>query len=69
MFLLLLVIYTAWITPFEFAFLIYKIDALVIFDNIVNCFFAIDIFLNFFMAYLDKESYILVDDPKKIAIR
>ncbi|KAJ8533583.1 hypothetical protein K7X08_006907 [Anisodus acutangulus] len=69
MFLLILVIYTAWITPFEFAFLIYKIDALVIFDNIVNCLFAIDIFLNFFMAYLDKESYILVDDPKKIAIR
>ncbi|MCE2055192.1 hypothetical protein HAX54_042150 [Datura stramonium] len=69
MFLLILVIYTAWITPFEFAFLICKIDALVIFDNIVNCFFAIDIFLNFFMAYLDKESYILVDDPKKIAVR
>ncbi|KAJ8538496.1 hypothetical protein K7X08_027717 [Anisodus acutangulus] len=69
MFLLILVIYTAWITPFEFAFLIYKIDALVIFDNIVNCLFAVDIFLNFFMAHLDKESYILVDDPKKIAIR
>ncbi|XP_055820092.1 potassium channel KAT3-like [Solanum dulcamara] len=68
-FLLILVIYTAWVTPFEFAFLIYKIDALVIFDNIVNFFFAIDIFLNFFLAYLDKESYILVDDPKKIAIR
>ncbi|XP_059304112.1 potassium channel KAT3-like [Lycium ferocissimum] len=68
-FLLIFVIYTAWITPFESAFLIYRIDALVIFDNIVNCLFAIDIFLNFFMAYLDKESYILVDDPKKIAIR
>ncbi|XP_060179083.1 potassium channel KAT1-like isoform X2 [Lycium barbarum] len=69
MFLLIFVIYTAWITPFESAFLIYRIDALVIFDNIVNCLFAIDIFLNFFMAYLDKESYILVDDPKKIAMR
>ncbi|KAF3654771.1 Potassium channel KAT2 [Capsicum annuum] len=69
LFLLILVIYTAWITPFEIAFLIYKIDALVIFDNIVNCFFAIDIFLNFFVAYLDKDSNILVDDHKKIAIR
>nr|XP_016498301.1 PREDICTED: potassium channel KAT3-like isoform X1 [Nicotiana tabacum] len=69
MFLLILVIYTAWITPFEFAFLKYKIDGFVIFDNIVNCFFAIDIFLTFFMAYLHPESYILVDDPKKIAIR
>ncbi|PHU09136.1 Potassium channel KAT1 [Capsicum chinense] len=69
LFLLIIVIYTAWITPFEIAFLIYKIDALVIFDNIVNCFFAIDIFLNFFVAYLDKDSNILVDDHKKIAIR
>ncbi|XP_009616640.1 potassium channel KAT3 isoform X1 [Nicotiana tomentosiformis] len=69
MFLLILVIYTAWITPFEFAFLKYKIDGFVIFDNIVNCLFAIDIFLTFFMAYLHPESYILVDDPKKIAIR
>ncbi|PHT40385.1 Potassium channel KAT1 [Capsicum baccatum] len=69
LFLLILVIYTAWITPFEIAFLIYKIDALVIFDNIVNCFFVIDIFLNFFVAYLDKDSNILVDDHKKIAIR
>ncbi|PHU11912.1 Potassium channel KAT1 [Capsicum chinense] len=42
---------------------------LVIFDNTVNCFFAIDILLNFFVAYLDKDSNILVDDHKKIAIR
>ncbi|GLU22681.1 hypothetical protein SLE2022_387380 [Rubroshorea leprosula] len=69
MWLVVLVIYSAWICPFEFAFLTYKKDALFIVDNIVNGFFAIDIVLTFFVAYLDSESYLLVDDPKKIAIR
>ncbi|KAL2979932.1 hypothetical protein AAZX31_13G199700 [Glycine max] len=67
--LVVLVIYSAWICPFEFAFLPYKENALFIADNIVNGFFAIDIVLTFFVAYLDRHSYLLVDDPKKIAIR
>ncbi|TYH71126.1 hypothetical protein ES332_D05G163000v1 [Gossypium tomentosum] len=67
--LVVLVIYSAWICPFEFAFLTDKNDALFIFDNIVNGFFAADIILTFFVAYLDGQSYLLVDDPKKIAIR
>ena len=67
--MILLVIYSAWICPFEFAFLTYKQDALFVFDNIVNGFFLIDIVLTFFVAYLDSQSYLLVDDPKKIAIR
>ncbi|XP_057494983.1 potassium channel KAT3-like isoform X1 [Actinidia eriantha] len=69
MFLILLVIYSAWICPFEFAFLTYKQDALFVIDNIVNGFFAIDIVLTFFVAYLDSQSYLLIDDPKKIAFR
>ncbi|CBI30869.3 unnamed protein product, partial [Vitis vinifera] len=69
MLLIILVIYSAWICPFEFGFLPYKQDALFIFDNIVNGFFAIDIVLTFFVAYLDTETYLLVDDAKKIAIR
>ncbi|XWS12371.1 hypothetical protein CRYUN_Cryun37aG0084100 [Craigia yunnanensis] len=69
MWLVVLVIYSAWICPFEFAFLTYKKDALFIVDNIVNGFFAVDIILTFFVAYLDSQSYLLVDDPKKIAIR
>ncbi|KAJ8762051.1 hypothetical protein K2173_006653 [Erythroxylum novogranatense] len=69
MWLLVLVIYSAWIAPFEFGFITYKIDALFAIDNIVNGFFAIDIVLTFFVAYLDSHSYLLVDDPKKIAIR
>ncbi|KAK9022775.1 hypothetical protein V6N11_003018 [Hibiscus sabdariffa] len=67
--LVVLVIYSAWICPFEFAFLSYKNDALLIVDNIVNGFFAVDIVLTFFVAYLDSHSCLLVDDPKKIAIR
>ncbi|CAA7042776.1 unnamed protein product [Microthlaspi erraticum] len=70
MWLVILVIYSAWICPFEFAFITYKKkDALFIIDNIVNGFFAIDIILTFFVAYLDSHSYLLVDSPKKIAIR
>ncbi|KZV21391.1 K+ channel family protein, partial [Dorcoceras hygrometricum] len=69
MFLILLVIYSAWISPFDFAFLSYKRDAHLVFDNIVNGFFAVDIVLTFFVAYLDSQSYLLVDDPHKIAAR
>ncbi|KAB2620148.1 potassium channel KAT1-like [Pyrus ussuriensis x Pyrus communis] len=69
MLLVLLVIYSAWICPFEFAFLPYKRDALFVIDNIVNGFFGIDIILTFFVAYLDSRSYLLVDNPKKIAMR
>ncbi|PIN20278.1 K+-channel ERG [Handroanthus impetiginosus] len=69
MFLILLVVYSAWITPFECAFLAYKQDVLYIFDNIVNGFFAVDIVLTFFVAYLDSHSYLLIDDPKRIAVR
>ncbi|CAL9241663.1 unnamed protein product [Arabidopsis halleri] len=67
--LVFLVIYSAWICPFQFAFITYKKDAIFIIDNIVNGFFAIDIVLTFFVAYLDSHSYLLVDNPKKIAIR
>ncbi|KAK4488169.1 hypothetical protein RD792_003911 [Penstemon davidsonii] len=69
MFLILLVIYSAWISPFEFAFLTSKKDAKFIIDNIVNSFFAVDIVLTFFVAYIDSQSYLLTDDPRKIAMR
>ncbi|CAO2842195.1 unnamed protein product [Amaranthus hypochondriacus] len=69
MLLVILVVYSAWICPFQFAFLTYKQDALFVIDHIVNGFFAIDIVLTFFVAYLDTRSYLLIDDHKKIAIR
>ncbi|KAF9662160.1 hypothetical protein SADUNF_Sadunf18G0024400 [Salix dunnii] len=68
-FLVFLVFYTAWVSPFEFGFLSKPSGGLAITDNVVNGFFAIDIILTFFVAYLDKSSYLLVDDRKKIAWR
>ncbi|WOL14547.1 potassium channel KAT3-like isoform X3 [Canna indica] len=69
MFLILLVLYSAWISPFEFAFLRYLPSTIFLVDNIVDSFFAVDIILTFFVAFIDHKSHILVDDPKKIAIR
>ncbi|GFS44967.1 shaker pollen inward K+ channel [Actinidia rufa] len=68
-FLVLLVFYTAWVSPFEFGFLDKPSAPLAITDNIVNGFFAIDIILTFFVAYLDKATYLLIDDPKLIGLR
>ncbi|XP_010533190.1 PREDICTED: potassium channel AKT1 [Tarenaya hassleriana] len=68
-FLVVLVIYTAWVSPFEFGFLRRPRRPLSIMDNIVNGFFAIDIILTFFVSYLDKSTYLLVDERKKIAFK
>ncbi|XP_074281035.1 potassium channel AKT1-like [Silene latifolia] len=67
LFLVVLVLYTAWISPFEFGFLNGPKMPVSVIDNIVNGFFAVDIILSFFVAYLDKKTYLLIDDPKKIA--
>ncbi|KAK4391790.1 Potassium channel AKT1 [Sesamum angolense] len=66
-YLVVLVIYTAWVSPFEFGFLEKPARPLAITDNVVNGFFAIDIILTFFVAYLDTKTYLLVDDQKQIA--
>ncbi|KAK4490933.1 hypothetical protein RD792_001653 [Penstemon davidsonii] len=68
-FLVLLVVYSAWSSPFELAFRKMSTSALLPIDLVVDAFFAIDIVLTFFVAYLDKSTYLLVDDPKKIALR
>ncbi|XP_060209766.1 potassium channel AKT1 [Lycium barbarum] len=68
-FLVVLVIYTAWVSPFEFGFLQKPIGPLAKTDNVVNGFFAIDIILTFFVAYLDRTTYLLVDNHKKIALK
>lgn len=59
--------YSAWVSPFEFGFLTKTVGPLSIADNIVNGIFAIDIILTFFVAYLEKTTYLLVDNPIKIA--
>ncbi|KAL5711460.1 RAC-alpha serine/threonine-protein kinase [Ranunculus cassubicifolius] len=66
-FLVVLVVYTAWVSPFEFGFLEKPEGGLPIADNVVNGFFAVDIFLTFFVAYFDKIKYDYITDPKKIA--
>ncbi|KAK9079970.1 hypothetical protein SSX86_001645 [Deinandra increscens subsp. villosa] len=68
-YLVVLVFYTAWVSPFEFGFLDAPDRPLAITDNVVNGFFAIDIVLTFFVAYLDKISYLLIDDRCLIAWR
>lgn len=35
--------------------------------NIVNGFFVVDIVLTCFVAYIDKATYLFVDNPKQIA--
>ncbi|KAI4377359.1 hypothetical protein MLD38_014999 [Melastoma candidum] len=65
--LVVLVIYTAWVSPFEFGFLLKPARALSIVDNVVNAFFAVDIVLTFFVAYRDRATFLLIDDPNKIA--
>ncbi|CAL9104867.1 unnamed protein product [Musa textilis] len=69
MFLVLLVVYSAWICPFELAFLRYLPAKLFWVENILNSFFAIDIVVTFFVAFLDRKSYLLIDDPKRTAAR
>lgn len=64
---MILVIYTAWVSPFEFGFLKKPEGPLAITDNVVNGFFFIDIVLTFFVAFLDRTTYLLVDEPKLIA--
>jgi hypothetical protein len=42
-------------------------SALLACDYTVDAFFAIDIILTFFVAYVDKRMFVLVDNLKKIA--
>ncbi|XP_031261089.1 potassium channel KAT3-like [Pistacia vera] len=68
-FLVVLVVYSAWASPFELAFRKAATGSLLFVDLVVDGFFAADIILTFFVAYLDKSTYLLVDDHKKIATR
>lgn len=68
--MVLLVAYSAWVCPFEIAFLSsHPRKLLYIADNIVDIFFLVDIVLTFFVAYIDPTTQLLVLDSKKIAKR
>ncbi|CAN6720117.1 unnamed protein product [Malus baccata var. baccata] len=69
-FMVVLVAYSAWVYPFEVAFLnTSKSRPLYIADNVVDLFFAADIILTFFVAYVDPRTQLLVHESKKIAMR
>ncbi|XP_009801143.1 potassium channel KAT3-like isoform X4 [Nicotiana sylvestris] len=68
-FLVVLVVYSAWASPFELAFKKAATGGLLPVDLVVDAFFAIDIILTFFVAYLDKSTYLLVEEHNKIAFR
>lgn len=69
-FTVILVIYSAWVYPFEAAFLNgAPKGGLCVIDNIIDLFFAVDIVLTFFVAYFDSRTQLLVQDQKEIVIR
>ncbi|KAH9543310.1 hypothetical protein CY35_13G058000 [Sphagnum magellanicum] len=67
--LIVLVLYSAWASPFEFGFAQNPGRALRATDYSVDIFFAIDIIMTFFVAYVDPRSFLMVEDLKKIALR
>uniref|UniRef100_A0A7N0UFQ9 Potassium channel n=1 Tax=Kalanchoe fedtschenkoi TaxID=63787 RepID=A0A7N0UFQ9_KALFE len=69
--MVVLVVYSAWVYPFELAFLnsIPRRDHLFMVDNLVDLFFGVDIIITFFVAYIDPSTHILVCDSGKIATR
>ncbi|KAL4318489.1 hypothetical protein GQ457_18G002660 [Hibiscus cannabinus] len=68
-FLVVLVIYSAWASTLELAFEKTADGPLMFIDLVVDAFFAVDILLTFFVAYLDTSTFLLVDDHEKIALR
>ncbi|THU50872.1 hypothetical protein C4D60_Mb06t24930 [Musa balbisiana] len=69
-FMVVLVAYSAWVYPFEIAFMgAAPKGGLFIADNVIDAFFAVDIVLTFFVAYIDSGTQVLVRDPRKIAVR
>lgn len=67
--LIVLVFYSAWVSPFEFGFVENPRGALRAADMVVNGFFAVDIILTFFVAFTDPTTFLMVDNFKTIAIR
>lgn len=69
-FMVVLVAYSAWVYPFEVAFMHSSLNRKIyILDNVVDLFFAVDIVLTFFVAYIDRTTHLLVRDSKKIVVR
>ena len=69
--LLVLVFYSAWVAPFEFGFIQNPNPSspLLFMNMVVTGFFAVDIVLTFFVAYLDPTTFLVVDSLGKITVR
>ena len=65
----MLVLYSAWSSPFELALEKAATTPLVVVDLIVDVFFTVDIAVSFFVAYFDRSANLFVDDRRKIATR
>ncbi|KAF0926954.1 hypothetical protein E2562_028540 [Oryza meyeriana var. granulata] len=69
-FMVVLVAYSAWVYPFEVAFMnASPKGGLEVADIVVDLFFAVDIVLTFFVAYIDSRTQLLVRDRRRIAMR
>ncbi|CAN0838238.1 Potassium channel AKT2/3 [Linum grandiflorum] len=68
--MVMLAAYSVWFYPFELAFLDPSHHReLYLLDVATDMFFAIDILLTFFLAYVDSKTNFIVYDPKRIAKR
>jgi len=68
--MVVLVAYSAWVYPFEVAFMnASPKGGLEVADFVVDLFFTVDIVLTFFVAYIDPRTQLLVRDRKKITFR
>ncbi|CAL4947750.1 unnamed protein product [Urochloa decumbens] len=68
-FLIVLVLYSAWVSPFELALEKAATKPLLVVDLVVDAFFAVDIAVSFCVAYFDRSANLFVDDRRKIARR
>lgn len=66
LYMIFLLLYTALVTPYEVAFLVTKLNWLFVFNRLVDASFVVDLFLNFFVAYEDEESAVMVNSSKAI---
>ncbi|XP_028757457.1 potassium channel AKT2/3-like [Neltuma alba] len=68
--MVLLVAYSAWVYPFEVAFLHSSPNReMFLVDNVVDLFFAVDIVITFFVAFIDRRTQLLVRDSKRLRVR
>ncbi|ETW07541.1 hypothetical protein H310_02033 [Aphanomyces invadans] len=70
LFMIVLLVYTALLTPYEIAFVdTVSLDGLFIVDRTVDLSFLVDMMFNFMTPFIDKENNQLIDDSWQIALQ